>query len=65
MRKTIFAALALVLCMSLAGCYDPNNPEHNRLQKKIIMKDLSMIHCDIDFLLGLEEPTMVDCGIYW
>ena len=64
MRRIVTAVLLLVVCVTLTGCFT-YDAQHNRNQKKMIMTDLGLIHTDIDFLLDLEKPTMLDGGIYW
>lgn len=64
MRRIVTIALLLAVCFALTGCYS-YDAQHNRAIKQMVMKDLSLIHTDIDFLLDLETPTMLDGGIYW
>lgn len=64
MRRIVIVALLLAACVTLTGCFT-FDAQHNREQKKMVMRDLSLIHTDVDFLLDLERPTMLDGGIYW
>ena len=64
MRRIVVTALLAAVCLTLTGCFT-FDAQHNRDQKKIIMTDLGLIHTDVDFLMDLEKPTMLDGGIYW
>ena len=64
MRKIVMVGLMLAVCVAMTGCFT-FDAQHNRDQKKIIMADLGLIHTDVDFLLDLEQPTLLDGGIYW
>ena len=58
-RKWIVHALCLltVLCISLtAGC-NTFSPERNRMRMHSIRTDLHHMSQDVDWILGLQEPS--------
>jgi len=63
MRKFVLVLVLVCCCFSLSGCYFYDEA-HNRRHTKIILRDFRALHEDIDWLLGLDEPTRVDEGYF-
>ena len=62
MLRRIAVAVALLGAIACAGCFS-FDARHNRKHWKIIKKDLRLIHQDIDFRLGLDEPSYLDSSL--
>ena len=58
-RFLILLAAAAVLC-TVVGCAFTMDAEHNRGHWDIIKADLREWHSDFDFMLGLDEPTLLE-----
>ncbi len=63
MRRLVLVALLVAASVSMSGCwfYDA---EHNRRHNEIILRDIRALHEDLDFILALEEPSLLAEG-YW
>jgi hypothetical protein len=60
MRRFIMLLLAAVMALGVCGCAFFMDAEHNRGHWEIIRADLREWHSDMDFLLGLDEPTLLE-----
>ena len=60
MRRVIGVLLIAAVLCPLAGCSFTMDAEHNRGHWEIIRADIREWHSDLDFLLGLDEPTLLE-----
>ena len=59
MRTVLCLALLLVAVCGLTGCFTMD-AEHNKRHWEIVKADFQELHADADFVLGLDEPTMLE-----
>ncbi|MDR4498477.1 MAG: hypothetical protein MRK02_11245 [Candidatus Scalindua sp.] len=48
----------LVIIACITGCYSTDK-RHNAAHNRAIKKDMKLLHQDIDFVLGLDEPSVL------
>ena len=62
MRKAVLLLLLLAVVLTTPGCFMgfTMNAEHNKGHWEIIKKDIREWHSDVDFILGLDEPTLLE-----
>ena len=58
-RLIVLLVLVGVLC-GVTGCSFTMDAEHNRGHWEIMKADLREWHSDLDFILGLDEPTLLE-----
>jgi len=57
-RVTLLLVMMVALCAA-PGCFTME-AEHNRGHWEIIRTDIREWHSDMDFILGLDEPTLLE-----
>ena len=57
-RLLVLLALVGVVCC-LTGCFTMD-AEHNKEHWEIVKKDIREWHSDADFIMGLDEPTLME-----
>jgi len=60
-RLLLVLALAGVTC-ALSGCFTMD-AEHNKEHWEIMKKDIREWHSDLDFIMGLDEPTLMQSHV--
>jgi len=62
MRRLSMILLLVMVATVTSGCWFgfAMDAEHNRGHWEIIKTDLQEWHSDLDFLLGLDEPTLLE-----
>lgn len=59
MRRAALIAVLVVLVFGLSGCFTMD-AEHNKRHWEIVKADIREWHSDADFILGLDEPTLLE-----
>lgn len=62
MRRFALVMMLAGALSGLSGCFTMD-AEHNRHHWEIIKTDIREWHSDLDFLLGLDKPTMLQSNI--
>jgi len=59
MRRLLLAVALLGAVCGLGGCFTMD-AEHNKGHWDVIKTDIREWHSDFDFIMGLDEPTMLE-----
>jgi len=59
MFKLIMNSIIFLVIMAfITGCYSTNK-RHNAAHNRTIKKDMQLLHQDMDFILGLDQPSIL------
>ena len=59
MRRLVCLLVAAFMLSCLAGCFTMDS-DHREHHWNIMLKDFKEWHSDLDFMLGLDEPTLLE-----
>lgn len=62
MRRIVLIVVLACSMSGLVGCFTMD-AEHNKRHWEVIRKDIREWHSDLDFILGLDQPTMLESHV--